>query len=122
MLINLYTEIGPERLRFLVNQFYEEVFANEILKPLFSKSKRLDIENKQFQFLSQFLGGPNLYSDQYGHPKMRMRHLPHAINEKAKEEWLKCMQVAIERLDLEVELKKRLFAVFPKLAQHMVNC
>lgn len=72
-------------------------------------------------FLTQFLGGPNLYSQEFGHPKMRMRHLPHEITQEAKEEWLKCMKMAINDLDISEGLKVELFAVFPKLAEHMVN-
>lgn len=121
MLINLYTEIGPEKLRSLVNHFYDEVYSNDILIPLFSKSERNLIETKQILFLTQFLGGPSLYSDQYGHPKMRMRHMPHKISIEAKNEWLKCMKSAIHSLDIEENLKHRLYDVFPKLAAHMVN-
>ena len=117
----LYTEIGPERLRLLVNQFYNEVFSKEILAPLFSKSSRNDIENKQYLFLSQFLGGPNLYTQQFGHPKMRMRHLPHEITVEAKNEWLNCMKKAISQMDFDEDLKLRLYEVFPMVAQHMVN-
>jgi|TARA_R110000737_G_scaffold345097_1_gene373179 hemoglobin len=121
MFTNLYTEIGPERLRLLVNRFYSEVFSNDILTPLFSKSERTVIETKQFQFLSQFLGGPSLYSDQYGHPKMRMRHMPHKITEDAKNEWLICIERAIDSLEMEDALKVKLYQVFPKIAAHMVN-
>jgi hemoglobin len=121
MLINLYTQIGPERLRLLVTGFYNEVFSNELLRPLFAKSDRKLVEEKQFQFLTQFLGGPSLYSDTYGHPKMRMRHMPHKITVEAKNEWLSCMHRAINTLDLDEKIKNQLFEVFPKLAAHMVN-
>ncbi len=117
----LYTEIGPERLRSLVSTFYNEVFSNDILKPLFANSDRGEVEIKQFQFLTQFLGGPALYTEQHGQPKMRMRHFPHAITQTAKNEWLKCMHKAVYSLDLEKDLQNKLFSVFPKLAEHMVN-
>jgi hemoglobin len=121
MLANLYSEIGLTRLRELVNRFYDEVFSNDKIGFLFANSSRETIEEKQFLFLSQFLGGPNLYSEQYGNPKMRMRHLPHAITEEAKNEWLNCMNRSIQALDMEEELKIRLYQVFPNLAAHMVN-
>ena len=72
-------------------------------------------------FLTQFLGGPDLYSQHYGHPRMRMRHLPHKITDEAREEWLKCMKEAITSLSIDEDLKARLFNVFPQVAQHMVN-
>lgn len=72
-------------------------------------------------FLTQFLGGPQIYSAEYGHPRMRMRHLPHAIDDAAKTEWLRCMREAIDSSNLDDELKDALFNCFPQVAQHMVN-
>lgn len=117
---SLYSKIGPERLRLIVDTFYEHVFNNEVIGDLFETDKSL-IRDKQYQFLTQFLGGPSLYSDSYGHPKMRMRHLPHKITEEAKEEWLRLMRLAIfETIEDEV-LAETLYSCFPKVAAHMVN-
>lgn len=116
----LYSKLGPDMIRMLVDRFYESVFASPIIGHLFQTDKRV-VKSKQYMFLTQFLGGPTLYSQQYGHPKMRMRHLPHAITNEAKEEWLRCMKDAIETLPIEAELKTALFNVFPQIAQHMVN-
>jgi hemoglobin len=116
----LYSRLGSENLLKLVERFYELVFASEKISHLFQNDKSIIIE-KQFQFLSQFLGGPQLYSERYGHPKMRMRHIPHRITNEAKEEWLTCMNKAISSLDIDPELKVSLYNVFPAVAQHMVN-
>ncbi|MEY3236249.1 MAG: hypothetical protein RI883_350 [Bacteroidota bacterium] len=116
----LYVRIGSENLQKLIIVFYDLVFSSEKIAPLFKNNKE-DIKEKQFMFLTQFLGGPQLYNEKYGHPKMRARHLPHAISEEAKEEWLKCMKLAIETLDLSDELKIALYNCFPAVAQHMVN-
>lgn len=116
----LYQQLGPESLHRLVDAFYDLVFSSEKIGPLFTNDKEV-IKKKQFMFLSQFLGGPQLYSLQYGHPKMRMRHLPHSIDNEAKEEWLKCMKKAIWTLDINEQLKENLYACFPPVAQHMVN-
>jgi hemoglobin len=104
----------------LIEIFYDLVFSSEKIGPLFQNDKE-EIKEKQFQFLTQFLGGPQLYSMQHGHPKMRMRHLPHAITDEAKEEWLRCMKQAIDTLELSDELKITLYNCFPPVAQHMVN-
>lgn len=117
---NLYDKIGDENIALLVNGFYEYVFASSIIAPLFKTNKE-EIKRKQKLFLTQFLGGPQLYSQEFGHPRMRMRHLPHEITEEAKEEWLRCMKQAVSNLDIDQKLKDELFAVFPKLAAHMVN-
>jgi hemoglobin len=117
---NLYSKIGPERLRAIVDEFYDLVFRDDEIKDLFQTNKSL-IRDKQYQFLTQFLGGPQLYSQTYGHPRMRMRHLPHAIDEHAKDAWLRCMKTAIQLHIEDDELATALYAFFPKLAQHMVN-
>lgn len=117
---SMYTKIGPVQLRVIVDRFYDLAFSNEKIGKLFSTDKSL-IRDKQYQFLTQFLGGPTLYSNQYGHPKMRMRHLPHAITHEAKEEWLKCMRAAIDATIEEKDLADALYSCFPKLAEHMVN-
>lgn len=116
----LFEKIGEGSIEQLVNGFYEYVFRSPKIAPLF-KTDREEVKRKQKMFLTQFLGGPNLYSQEFGHPKMRMRHLPHEITQEAKEEWLKCMEMAINDLDISEGLKVELFAVFPKLAEHMVN-
>lgn len=116
----LYHKLGDANLQQLVNNFYELVQDNEVLSPLFNGDFD-SIRKKQFMFLSQFLGGPQLYSIAFGHPKMRMRHLTHKITNEGKDEWLKCMKSAINQLDIEEDLKNILYECFPKVAQHMVN-
>lgn len=116
----IYSKLGPKALEQLIDTFYNLVFASEIIGPLF-KNDQEEIKNKQLLFLTQFLGGPQVYSQMHGHPRMRARHLPHKITPEAKEEWLKCMRIAIETLDVSDELKVELYNVFPQVAQHMVN-
>ncbi len=116
----LYQRIGPEQLALLVERFYGHVFASPVISHLF-KTDKAGIIEKQRMFLTQFLGGPQLYSERFGHPKMRMRHLPHAIDATAMEEWLRCMKLAVESLDISDDLKTALYNCFPPLAKHMVN-
>lgn len=117
---SFYSRIGPERLKLIVGRFYDLVFSNEKISHLFQTDKSL-IRDKQYQFLTQFLGGPQLYTNSYGHPRMRMRHLPHAITEEAAAEWLKCMKQAINETIDDQELANSLYECFPKVAAHMVN-
>jgi hemoglobin len=116
----LYERLGTENLQALVDQFYDLVFADSEIKDLFKTDKDL-IKKKQFMFLSQFLGGPSLYSDVYGHPKMRARHLAHPISEDKAVAWLKCMHAAIDTLEISDEMKTELFERFPSTAFFMVN-
>ena len=116
----LYNKIGSIKLRKLVDKFYDIVFFDSEISHLFYSENSL-IRDKQYCFLTQFLGGPMLYSEKYGHPKMRARHLPHAIGEKEKDEWLRCMRLAIDTMEFDPELGDALFNCFPTVAQHMVN-
>ena len=116
----LYDMIGAEQLKEMVDRFYGFVEKDERISHLF-KSDFETIKEKQLLFLTQFMGGPPLYNEKFGHPRMRMRHMPHAITRDAAVAWLENMGAAIYSLDIEEDLKEKLFASFPKLAQHMIN-
>jgi hemoglobin len=116
----LYELIGSDKLAELVEHFYHLVYSHPTLSPFFHNDIE-EVKDKQFRFLTQFLGGPNLYSDKYGHPRMRMRHLPHRIDEQAMHAWLACMKEAIQKLNLEPNLADALYNCFPQVARHMVN-
>ncbi len=118
---SLFERIGGEKaLQLLLDHFYELVYNHERISRLFAGDKEL-IKSKQKLFLTQFLGGPPAYSDVYGHPRMKARHLPHAITEKDAVDWLACMSAAIGTLSISEELKDELFARFPRTAFFMVN-
>lgn len=116
----IYSRIGPERLQLLVDRFYDRVFFDSTISHLF-KTDKSQIKDKQFRFLTQFLGGPLLYAEKYGPPKMRARHLPHAIGQVEKNEWLRCMRESIDSMQFEDDLGDILYACFPQVAEHMVN-
>ena len=117
---SLYSKIGPKNLKSIIDDFYTLIFNESSISHLF-KNEKSEIRDKQYMFLTQFLGGPQLYTQQFGHPKMRMRHLPHAIDENAMNEWLRCMKTAINNSDLSEDLKVAFYEYFPKIALHMVN-
>ena len=118
---SLYERIGGDAaLRQLTDKFYDLVFAHELISRLF-KSDKDEIKEKQRLFLTQFLGGPLLYSDSHGHPMMRARHMPHVITEDDAVAWLQCMSQAVGELPISKELKDELFDRFPRTAFFMVN-
>ncbi len=117
---SLFDRLGEPVIHQLVDRFYERVFVHPVIGRLFKTDKEL-IKEKQRLFLTQFLGGPSLYSNQYGHPKLRARHLPHPITNEDAEAWLSCMSAAITSLQIEETLKDELFKRFVPTALFMVN-
>lgn len=118
---SLYERIGGEPvLGALVDRFYDLVYKHEGISRLFTGDKEL-IKHKQKLFLTQFLGGPAAYTEEYGHPRMRARHMPHQITEADAMAWLQCMAAAIKDMPVTETLKDELFDRFPKTAFFMVN-
>jgi hemoglobin len=117
----IYEKLGEERLKQMVNAFYERVFGNPVIGGLFKNSEPDLVKDKQYCFLTQYLGGPQLYFEKYGSPKMRKRHAAHKIDDAARDEWLKLMKEAIWTLDWDDENKQVLYNCFPTLASHMQN-
>lgn len=116
----LFERLGTENIQTLVNRFYDLVFEHPQISHLFKTDKAV-IKEKQRLFLTQFLGGPALYSQQYGHPQLRARHLPHPIEADDAVAWLECMNKAISTLAIEENLKDELFKRFVPTAMFMVN-
>lgn len=95
----IYGEIGEGKIEELVNAFYPKVYADPDLIPIFTGDVG-EIMMKQTMFLTQFTGGPTLYSNRYGHPRMRARHLTHEITPKRADAWLRCMKEAFIEVGL----------------------
>lgn len=109
--------------RALANAFYDEMENNIHLQELLAIHKQPldDIREKFFQYLSGWLGGPPLYEEIYGHPRLRQRHMHVAVTKKQAELWLLCMNNAMEKTIENDALKKHLRQAFKQLALHMVN-
>jgi hemoglobin len=119
-----YQRIGGEPvLRALVERFYDLMDSlpeAEGIRQMHAKNLRVSRE-KLFMFLSGWLGGPSLYIEKYGHPRLRQRHLPFAIDSSARDQWMHCMVQAMEDVGIEAELRKELEAAFFKTADFMRN-
>jgi hemoglobin len=98
---SLYDEIGgQETIDKLVNAFYPRVYADSDLRPLFEGDME-EIKRKQRMFLPQFLGGPALYSQEFGPPAMQQRHLPFEVTPYRASCWLRCMKEAFIEIGLD---------------------
>lgn len=115
-----YKEIGEEKLYEMIDIFYGYVKNDDRINHLFPDDLT-ETAYKQKLFQTQFLGGPNLYNEQYGHPMLRARHGPFIITPKAEEAWLENMNQAILDVGIHDELREYLMARYTLTAKHMVN-
>lgn len=120
----LYDIIGGEaRLRELVDRFYDLMD----LEPQFAALRAMHppsldgSRDKLFWFLSGWSGGPNHYIERYGHPRLRARHLPFSIASTERDQWLRCMALAMHELDMPEALQERLIHSFFQTADWMRN-
>ena len=117
----IYERIGgATTVRRIVEAFYPIVQNDPIIGPLFPDNIHPVME-KQYLFLTQFFGGPALYSDQYGHPMMRARHMAFPITDERAEAWLRCMGEALTAIGMDEELKLLLLERLSGPAYHFVN-
>lgn len=118
---NIYNEIGADKISELVNAFYPKVYADKHLIPIF-EGDIAEIMRKQQMFLTQFTGGPALYSREFGKPAMRFRHLPHEITPTRANSWLKCMKEAFEEVGLDqLPAGKEFYDRLTQVARIMIN-
>ncbi len=116
----IYERLGDENLKKLVDNFYTNVLEDKRIRDLFQTDIE-EVKSKQFRFLTQFFGGPPRYTEVHGHPKLRMRHLPHKVTFDGAGAWLECMAQAISELQIDESFQKEIFQRFPHAARHMVN-
>lgn len=119
-----YEWIGGEAaVRRLVERFYDLMELEPAYRELraLHPSTTEGSREKLFLFLSGWLGGPDLYQQRYGHPKLRARHLPYAIGVRERDQWMACMTQAMQECELDPALATRLQASFMNTADWMRN-
>ncbi|QLG87234.1 group II truncated hemoglobin [Chitinibacter bivalviorum] len=119
-----YELLGGEAvLRRLVDRFYD-IMENDQraagIHAMHAKDTTL-IRDKLFEFLSGWLGGPQLFIEKYGHPRLRARHMPFSIGEAERDQWLLCMYQAMSEIAMSDELREHLEEAFFKTADFMRN-
>jgi hemoglobin len=98
---SLYERIGPDAFSDLVAQFYARVANDEVLRPLYPEDDLRGAGERLTGFLIQYWGGPSTYSEERGHPRLRMRHVPFHIGPEARDRWITHMMAAVDGLDLD---------------------
>lgn len=121
---SLYDMLGGEAgVRALVNRFYDIMDSSPEAKDIraFHAASLKQSREKLFMFLSGWSGGPQLYIEKYGHPRLRMRHMPFSIGERERDQWLWCMNRALDESDFLPTLKEYLKSRFTETADFMRN-
>jgi hemoglobin len=119
--IPLYERMGGQAtVQHIVEAFYKRVVEHPLLAPLFPVNMTLVME-KQTKFLSQFLGGPSLYTSEYGHPRMRARHQYFSITKERADAWLDCMHSALVEVLHDDEMRDILMERLSNTAYFFIN-
>ncbi|MFS0787285.1 globin [Shouchella sp. 1P09AA] len=111
---------GEETLDHLVEAFYDYVKQHSDLQHLFPDDLT-ETKDKQKKFLTQFFGGPQLYTEEFGHPRLRARHMPFVITPIQAEAWLSCMEQAMDDVHLSGDIRDFMMQRLTLTAHHMVN-
>ena len=117
-----YEALGGEKgVRNLVEAFYDRIdLESPTLRAMLPRDDS-GSRQKLFEYLSGWLGGPDLYVAKRGHPRLRMRHLPFAIGTEEADEWMRCMRLAIDEAGVRADTAGYLDTRLRDLASHMVN-
>jgi hemoglobin len=120
--ISFYEAVGGEEtFSRLVARFYQLVANDPVLRAVYPSRNLESAEEHLRLFLIQYWGGPGTYSEQRGHPRLRMRHVRFAIGEAERDAWLRNMRTALDELGLDEELDAQLWAYLEMAAHSLVN-
>jgi hemoglobin len=118
--ITLYARLGDEPFHSLARAFYARVVEDPIIGPMLPK----DLEaaaDRQALFLIQFFGGPTTYSDRRGPPRLRARHLPFRIDERARDAWMAHMTAALDEVGIQGRNRAEFLEYFERASTFMIN-
>lgn len=119
---SFYDQVGGhEVFATLVHDFYQGVATDEVLKPMYPEDDMDGAEQRLTMFLEQYWGGPTTYSQQRGHPRLRMRHVAFHVNPEARDRWLGHMRDALDRLELSPLHDATLWDYLQRAAHSLVN-
>jgi len=114
---------GAEKIHALVDRFYhlmDELPEAYGIRKMHTEDLQV-VNDKLFMFLSGWMGGPQLFVEAFGHPMLRRRHLPFAIGDAERDQWMLCMNQALDDVVEDESLRGELSDAFIKVADHMRN-
>jgi hemoglobin len=119
--MNLYALIGEDGFARLVGAFYRQVPQDDVLGPMYPADDLAAAEERLRDFLIGRFGGPQRYVERRGHPRLRMRHGPFAIDQTARDRWIKLMDRAFLEAALPAEAEQFLREFLGQTATFMIN-
>ncbi len=119
--LEIYASIGEDGFRRLVAAFYRQVPGDEILGAMYPSDDLAGAEQRLRDFLIGRFGGPQRYMEQRGHPRLRMRHMPFAVDIAARERWLRLMGNALDEVRLPPDVDAFLREFFDGVSAMLVN-
>lgn len=112
---------GEATFRKIVGRFYQEVANDEVLRPIYPEEDLGPAEERLTLFLMQYWGGPQTYSQQRGHPRLRMRHVGFSIGPIERDAWLRCMRIAVDEAGLAGPHREQLWKYLEMAANSLMN-
>lgn len=119
--LQIYEKIGDEGFARLVRAFYAQVPGDDILGPMYPADDMAGAEERLRDFLIGRFGGPDRYIQQRGHPRLRQRHAPFVIDQRARDRWIEMMTRALTEAALPEDVTLTLGSFFDQTATFMVN-
>ncbi len=120
--MTFYDEIGGhDTITLIVKTFYAGVAEDEVLRPMYPEADLGPAEERFRMFLEQYWGGPTTYSEQRGHPRLRMRHAPFEVTHEARDRWLVHFRAGLDAANLPPEQDAQFWAYVEHAATFMVN-
>ena len=118
----LFEEVGGEEVfRRVVDEFYDRVAMDPVLRPLYPEEDLGPARDRLRMFLVQYWGGPGTYSEQRGHPRLRMRHAAWVIGERERDHWLQHMREAVDAVGLSSEHRVAVWDHLERAAHTLLN-
>ena len=118
---DVYAQIGEEGFRRLVGGFYAQVPADDILAPMYPAGDLSGAEERLREFLVGRFGGPQRYIESRGHPRLRMRHMPFRLDQRARDRWVQLMDRALDQAALPAESCQVLQQFFHHMSTFLMN-
>jgi len=117
----IYAAIGEEGFQQLIAAFYRQIPDDDILGPIYPKHDLAGAEERLRKFLIYRFGGPETYIEERGHPRLRMRHAPFRVDQRARERWMELMNRALDEAKISPDAREILLAYFDSTATAMIN-